>query len=61
MADLKYPVILTVDKNDKIKSIIDGNHRVKKAHMKGIKNIKAYKIPERDIENLTEKQLKELL
>lgn len=60
-SNLKYPIIITVDNNDKIKAILDGNHRVKKAKILKKDIIKAYKIPENDIKNLTDKELKKLM
>jgi len=48
-ANLKYPILLTVDKNGKITGIIDGNHRVVKAKMLHHDLIEAYYIPEEDI------------
>jgi hypothetical protein len=60
MADLKYPIIITKNDKDEFKHIIDGNHRVKKAKILKKKTIKAYVIPEKDIEGLTKEELKEL-
>ena len=40
-ADLKYPVIVVVDRNGKYKSILDGNHRVDKAISNDIPTVKA--------------------
>jgi hypothetical protein len=39
-ADLKYPVVVVVDKNGKYKSILDGNHRVDKAISNDIPTVK---------------------
>lgn len=48
-SNLKYPILLTVDKKGKIKGVIDGNHRVLKAKILKHDFIKAYHIPEEDI------------
>ena len=48
--DLKYPIILST-KNNEVTSILDGNHRVEKAYLTDVKELKAYFIPEKDILN----------
>jgi hypothetical protein len=40
VSDLQYPILIFVDDNNKIKCIIDGNHRVQKALKHGLKTIK---------------------
>ena len=44
-ADLKYPILIFVDGNNKIISIIDGHHRAQKAVRNKLKTIKAKLIP----------------
>jgi hypothetical protein len=49
-SDLRYPIVLAI--SDKgVYSIIDGNHRVTKAHNLKNKTIRAYVIPESDLKN----------
>jgi len=48
-SDLKYPIIVAKDKEEKIKSILDGNHRLAKAQKLGKSKIRAIIIPEQDI------------
>jgi len=47
-ADLKYPVIVVVDRNGKYKSILDGNHRVDKAISNDIPTVKARELDLRE-------------
>jgi len=47
-ADLKYPVIVVVDRNGKYKSILDGNHRVDKAISNDIPAVKARELDLRE-------------
>ena len=49
IADLRYPIIVTVNRRGRYTGIIDGHHRLEKAHNKGKKLIRAYVIPEQDI------------
>ena len=44
-ADLQYPILIFVDGNNKIISIIDGHHRAQKAVRNKLKTIKAKLIP----------------
>ena len=44
-ADLRYPILIFVDGNNKIISIIDGHHRAQKAVRNKLKTIKAKLIP----------------
>ena len=44
-ANLKYPIMVFVNDNGKILTIIDGNHRTQKAVNKGLKTIKGKLIP----------------
>jgi hypothetical protein len=44
-ANLRYPILIFVDDNNKFISIIDGHHRVHKALRKGLKKINAKIIP----------------
>ena len=39
-SDLQYPILIFMDDNNKIKCIIDGNHRVQKAIKHGLKTVK---------------------
>jgi len=48
-SDLNYPIIVTVNVDGKITSILDGLHRIKKAYMLKIGTIKTYVIPEIDL------------
>ena len=47
-ADLKYPVVVVVDKNGKYKSILDGNHRVDKAISNDIPAVKVRELDLRE-------------
>ena len=47
-ADLKYPVVVVVDKNGKYKSILDGNHRVDKAISNDIPTVKVRELDLRE-------------
>jgi len=47
--NVKYPIIILVN-NEKIDSILDGNHRVQKAKILGIKSLPAYILNNNDIE-----------
>ena len=47
-SNLKYPIIVSKGKRGKL-TILDGNHRVEKAHKLGKNTIKARVIPEEDI------------
>ena len=47
-SNLKYPIIVAKSKKGKL-TILDGNHRVEKAHKLGKTTIKAYVIPEEDV------------
>jgi len=58
---LKYPIIVTSNKNDKINAILDGHHRVKKAEILNKKTLKAYIIPEADLKALSAEDLKKLI
>jgi hypothetical protein len=60
-SNLRYPIVVVVNKKDKVKAILDGNHRVKKAKLLDKESVKAYKIPEEDIKNLSKEELKDLL
>ena len=60
IANLKYPIVITKNDKGELKHIIDGNHRIKKAKILKKQTIKAYVIPEKDIESLTKEDLKEL-
>jgi hypothetical protein len=44
-ADLRYPILILVDDNNKFISIIDGHHRAHKALRNGLKKINAKIIP----------------
>lgn len=44
-ANLKYPILIFVDDNGKLISIIDGHHRAQKAARHGLKTIKSKEIP----------------
>ena len=39
--DLKYPVLIIVDEDDKLEYILDGNHRVQKAIKNKLPSVKA--------------------
>ena len=45
MADLQYPILIFVNDEGDILSIIDGHHRVHKAIRKGLETIKCKLIP----------------
>ena len=45
IADLKYPIMIFVNDDDKFISIIDGHHRAQKAVRKGMETIKGKIIP----------------
>jgi hypothetical protein len=45
MADLEYPILIFVDDEGNILSIIDGHHRVHKAIRRGLETIKCKLIP----------------
>ncbi len=47
-ADLRYPVIVVVDRNGKYKSILDGNHRVDKAIGNNIPTVEARELDLRE-------------
>jgi len=47
-ADLKYPVVVAVDKNGKYKSILDGNHRVDRAISNDIPTVKVRELDLRE-------------
>ena len=47
-SNLKYPIIVSV-KDGKVTNILDGNHRVEKAHILKKDKIKAYTVPEGDV------------
>ena len=44
-ADLKYPILIFVNDDNKFLTIIDGHHRAQKAVKQGLKTIKAKVIP----------------
>ena len=44
-SDLKYPILIFVNDNNKFITIIDGHHRAQKAVRKGLDTIKAKVIP----------------
>jgi len=48
-SDIDYPIIVTVDKDDNPIAVLDGNHRVEKAHRLKRKTLKGISIPEEDI------------
>ena len=48
-SDIDYPIIVTVDKDDNPIAVLDGNHRVEKAHRLKRKTLKGIAIPEKDI------------
>ena len=45
MADLQYPILIFVNNDGNILSIVDGHHRVQKAIRKGLERIKCKLIP----------------
>ena len=47
-SNLKYPIIVS-EKDNKATNILDGNHRVEKAHILKHDKIKGYSIPEEDL------------
>jgi len=48
-SDIDYPIIVTVDEDNKPIAVLDGNHRVEKAHRLKRKTLKGIAIPEKDI------------
>ena len=48
-SDIDYPIIVTVDKDNNPIAVLDGNHRVEKAHRLKRKILKGIAIPEEDI------------
>ena len=59
-SDLRFPIILTKNKQNKFIGIIDGNHRLRKAILIKKKFIKGYILPEEDILKLSKSDLKKL-
>jgi hypothetical protein len=51
-SDLQYPIIILFNMDGEISYILDGLHRIKKAHILGKKHIKSYIVPENEILNL---------
>ena len=47
--DLSYPIIVSINKKGQPTAVLDGNHRLSKAILKGLKSMKGYALPEEDI------------
>ena len=51
--DIRYPIIVIVN-NGKVDAILDGNHRVQKAKLLGVKSLPAHILGNEDIEKYLE-------
>ena len=48
---LKYPVLVVANDKGKVFAILDGTHRVEKAHQQGLKKIKVRILPKKALKS----------